>query len=94
MTSDINNSGSSEQPQWGLFDLLDPVQLGFVYESLMRNAGMNGLNSKRAKVYLLAAEKVKAAIDSNCGFEDYVKTGQEYARKLADYDGRQGYREG
>jgi hypothetical protein len=71
-----------------LFDLLDPIQLGFVYESLLKNANEDGLNSVIAKPYLNAAEAVKDAIDSNIGFEDYEKNHQVFCKKLADYDGR------
>ncbi len=78
-------------PDWGLLDCLDPVQLGFIYESLMNNANDVGLNAKSAKDYLGFAEVIKEAIDANCGFEDYVKHQQKLARKLADYDGRYGF---
>lgn len=78
-------------PDWGLLDCLDPVQLGFVYESLINNANDVGLNSKRASDYLKFAEVIKGAIDGNCGFDDYVKQTQTLSRKLADYDGRMGY---
>lgn len=83
---------TSDESKWHLFDLLDPVQLGFLYESLIKNANDSGLNSKSAENYLAYAEDVKLAIDSNCGFDDYVKTQQFFCRSLADYDGRMGWR--
>ncbi len=83
----------SEEPEWGLLDLLDPIQLGFLHESLIKNASNAGMNSKRAKDYIEWAEWVKEGIDANCGWEDYEKTQQAYCRKIADYDGRMGWSE-
>ena len=83
---------TSDESKWHLFDLLDPIQLGFVYESLKNNASDSGLNSQNAKDYLAWAEEVKDAIEGNCGFNDYVQHQQALCRKLADYDGRHGFR--
>ncbi len=82
----------SKEPDWGLLDLLDPVQLGVLYESLMKNANYAGLNSTGAKAYLKWAEWVKTGIEANCGWEDYLSQ-QALCRKLADYDGLMGWRE-
>lgn len=88
---------SEGEPKWGFYDLLDPVQLGVIYEMFMLNANENGMNSEKARDYLFYANEVKEAIDSNCGFEEYVngdehnKPLQPYCRKLADYDNRLGF---
>lgn len=74
-------SKNVERP--GLLDCLDPVQLGFVYESLIGNRN----EGEGTADYNAAIEAVKAAIDSNCGFEYYVQRYQELSRKFANYDG-------
>lgn len=71
-----------------LFDCLDPVQLGFVYESLMKNANDGGLNAASSKVYIEWAGHVRAAIEGNCGWDDYLQHHQKLCQKLADYNGR------
>ena len=72
--------------QFTMLDCLDPIQLGFIYESLMMFAQSSGLNSDAARDYLHHAIEVRDAISANCGFEDYVQTQQAFARKLATYD--------
>lgn len=74
-------------------DYFDPIQLGFIHESLIRNANDCGLNSPRSKGYLVLAERVKAAIDGNCGWDEYLKCYQAQCRAMADYDGRMGWRD-
>lgn len=78
---------------FSMLDYLDPIQLGVLYESLLLNAQVDGLNSEAAKPYLEHAELVKDAIDTNCGWDDYVKQTQHISRGLADYDNRMGWRE-
>ena len=87
MSENIN-----DEFDWGLLDLLDPIQLGMLYESLIKNASCVGMNSRQAKAYMKWAEGVKRGIESNCGFEDYVKFHQKECRQLADYDNRMGWR--
>lgn len=82
----------SDNPDWGFFDCLDVIQLGFIFESLMKNATDATFNSKRARCYLSYAALVKEAIDENCGWEEYVNQSQAEAREMADYDGRLGWR--
>ena len=78
--------------------LLDSLQLGFVYESLMKNAAQHGLNRESAKVYLAEAKLWKDAIDANCGFDFYCHgdehnaSTQKWVREIADYDGAMGWR--
>lgn len=80
-----NILGHSDRPEG---DLLDPVQLGFVYESILLNAGDKGLNSPRSKPYVELSEWYKKAIDDNCGCDDYISVYQPICRRMADYDGR------
>jgi hypothetical protein len=88
----MSELNANSRPEWGLFDLLDPMQLGFLYESLIKNANDNNLNSPLAKDYLEKAEQIKDAIDSNCGWKDYQQHHQADCRSMADYDGRMGWR--
>lgn len=74
-----------------MLDCLDPIQLGFLYESLMKNAIDTGLNSPASNPYIEHAETVRQAIDGNCGWPDYIGKSQELARSLADYDGTMGW---
>lgn len=73
-----------------LADLLDPVQLGFIYESLLKNA-IEALDDgpKAISCYVAEASFVKAAIDANFGWDEYSNLDKFYqskCRELANYD--------
>ena len=69
---------------WHLFDLLDPIQLGFIYESLCNNA----FDSDDPTPYLQWMEQLRLAIDANCGWDSYTESQRAMVIKLADYDNR------
>jgi hypothetical protein len=72
------------QIKYDIFDVLNPAQLGFVYESLLLNAEDKGYNASESKCYLNWALLVREAIAANIGWAMYIKDYQATCKGLAE----------
>lgn len=62
-----------------LINVLDSLQLGVIYESLLLNESEN----PESEDYALIASEIKAGIEANCGWEDYCAQTQKTAQAIA-----------